>query len=175
MASPAMAVAFPGHVIAAGDPDQASVLMIQKRLNQLGCGPIPEDGDFGAKTQAAVELFQIRSADHFGMPLHADGQVGPLTWASLFAMPVLPTVETASSPLLTGTLTFASSEVGVMEKPLGSNRGPRVDEYLRSVNIDPTTGSFPWCAAFIYFCFQKAAAGLGVANPVIQTGGVLEH
>ena len=125
MAGTAMPTAFPGRVIGVDDSDKANVLLIQKRLNQLGCGPIPEDGDFGAKTQAAVELFQIRSADHFGMPLHADGQVGPLTWASLFAMPVLPTVEIASSPLLTGTLTFASSEVGVMEKPLGSNRGPR--------------------------------------------------
>jgi len=94
MASAAMAVAFPGRVISAGDSDNVSIVMIQKRLNQLGCGPIAEDGNFGPKTTAAVELFQMRSADHFGTPLDMDGKVGPLTWASLFAMPVLPTLET---------------------------------------------------------------------------------
>lgn len=175
MASAAMAVAFPRRVISAGDSDKASILMIQQRLNQLGCGPIPEDGDFGPKTTAAVELFQMRSADHFGTPLDMDGKVGPLTWASLFAMPVLPTLETATSPLLMDALTVAAGEVGQMEQPLGSNRGPRVDQYLRSVNIDPTKGSFAWCAAFVYFCFQQAANNLQVNNPVIQTGGVLDH
>ncbi|HLG60187.1 MAG TPA: CHAP domain-containing protein [Vicinamibacterales bacterium] len=36
-------------------------------------------------------------------------------------------------------------------------------------------GAFPWCAAFVYFCFGQAATGDGVANPVIKTAGVLDH
>jgi peptidoglycan hydrolase-like protein with peptidoglycan-binding domain len=47
---------FPGHVIGLRDPDTASVTRIQRRLNQLGCGPIAEDGDFGPQTQEAVAL-----------------------------------------------------------------------------------------------------------------------
>ena len=51
---------FPGRVITVGDEDSATVLAIQHRLAQLGCGPIEEDGDFGPKTKAAVQLFQAR-------------------------------------------------------------------------------------------------------------------
>jgi peptidoglycan hydrolase-like protein with peptidoglycan-binding domain len=166
---------FPGHTIGLRDPDTQSTVLIQRRINQVGCGPVAEDGDFGPQTQEAVELFQTRAADHFGLPLAVDGSVGPLTWASLFAVPEVPTVQTAPAPLLAATLKFAATQIGVMEQPLGSNRGPEVDEYLRSVGIDPTTGSFPWCAAFVYFCFRQAAIAQGVANPVIQTGGVLDH
>ena len=176
MASPAPSFPnFPGHVIGLRDSDTQDVRLIQKRLNKLGCGPIGEDGDFGPQTQEAVELFQTRSADHFGLPLDVDGRVGPLTWASLFAVPQVPTVQTAGAPLLTETLAFAATQIGVMEQPLGSNRGPQVDQYLESVGIDPATGSFPWCAAFVYFCFQQAAKKLNIANPVIKTGGVGEH
>jgi len=179
---------YPGRIISTGDTDAETIRLIQHRLNQVGCGPVVEDGIFGRQTKAAVEFYQIRSADHFGLPLQVDGAVGPLSWYSLFAMPEIPatllssftppttpTVATGSSPLLAATLRFAAGEVGVMEDPLGSNRGPRVDQYLRSAEIDPTTGSFPWCAAFVYFCFQQAANLLGVNNPVIKTDGVLDH
>ncbi|HEX2329978.1 MAG TPA: peptidoglycan-binding protein [Candidatus Angelobacter sp.] len=174
MAAPAIAAPtnFPGHVINLRDPDTASVALIQKRLNQLGCGPIAEDGDFGPQTQEAVELFQVRSADHFGAPLEVDGKVGPLTWASLFATPSIPVVSLPNTVLLTETLRFAATQVGVMEQPTGSNRGPQVDLYLKSVGAP--LGS-AWCAAFVYFCFQQAAIGVGTANPVIKTGGVLDH
>jgi len=60
----------------------------------------------------------------------------------------------------------------VREQPLGSNRGPRVDQYLRAAGIDPTTGSYPWCAGFIVWCFDNAARQLGLASPVPRTAGV---
>jgi hypothetical protein len=175
MGTPALAPLFPGHVLDLRDPDTASTMLIQRRLNRLGCGPVAEDDNFGTQTAEAVELFQTRSADHFGLPLDVDGRVGPMTWASLFAVPQLPTVQTTNHPLLAEVLKFAATQVGVMEQPLGSNRGPQVDQYLRSVGIDPSSGSFPWCAAFVYFCFQQAARSLNMGNPVIQTGGVLDH
>ncbi|HWG50999.1 MAG TPA: peptidoglycan-binding protein [Candidatus Acidoferrales bacterium] len=174
MASPVLASSlnFPGHVVGLRDLDHASVTLIQTRLNQLGCGPVAQDGDFGPQTQEAVELFQMRSADHFGSPLDVDGRVGPLTWASLFATPSVPVVTDPGKPLLVETLRFATTQIGVMEHPLGGNTGPQVDTYLKSAGAAPGQ---PWCAAFVYFCFQQAAIGLGVANPVIRTAGVADH
>jgi len=166
---------FPGSVISTGSTDKVSILAIQRRLNQLGCGPVAEDGVFNIATFDAVELFQARSVDKFGVPLKVDAQVGPMTWGALFGEPAVAPPPAAASPLIAQTLADAVKEIGTLESPLGSNRGPRVDRYLRSVGIDPTQGSFPWCASFLYFCFQSAADSLKVANPVIKTAGVLDH
>src|SRR5262245_2416820 len=164
---PSPSIPFPGSVIAAGSADTASVLAIQRRLNQLGCGPVVEDGVFGIETSDALELFQTRNVDKFGVPLKADSQVGPMTWGALFGEGAVIVVSTTTSPLIAGALSFASGEIGTLEKPIGSNRGPRVDQYLRSVGLNPEQGSFPWCAAFLYFCFQEAARAIPIPNPVL--------
>jgi Putative peptidoglycan binding domain/CHAP domain len=169
MASPT----FPGRVIDTGNSPADLVQAIQHRLNQLGCGPVDEDGVFGAQTEEAVQLFQARSADQFGNPLAIDGRVGPATFAALFAAEV-PVATQGGTPVQQKAIEIALSQVGNMENPLGSNRGPEVDGYLRSVGLNPAGGSFPWCAAFVYFCFQQAATQLGVANPAIQDAGVLD-
>lgn len=67
-------------------------------------------------------------------------------------------------------LKIAITQVGKRENPVGSNWGEPVKSYLLSVGIN-----FPasWCMAFIYWCFQKAASTLEVANTAIKTGGVL--
>jgi len=166
---------FPGQTLSAGSKDSASVLAIQKRLNAVGCGPVEEDALFGPETLEAVQRFQARSVDQFETPLKVDGRVGPMTWATLFAVEIEPRVVGSSSPLLAQTLVKAGQEVGVREVPPGSNRGPRVDQYLRSVGLDPTQGSFAWCAAFVYFWFDQASTELSVKNPVIKTAGVVEH
>ncbi|MGV3616120.1 MAG: CHAP domain-containing protein [Fimbriimonas sp.] len=41
----------------------------------------------------------------------------------------------------------------VREEPKGSNRGPRVDAYLRAARTDVGQA---WCAAFVTFCLVKA-------------------
>ena len=168
-------LSFPGQTISAGSKQPANVLAIQGRLNNVGCGPVKEDGIFGPETLEAVELFQSRSVDQFGTPLKVDGRVGPMTWATLFTTEIEPLVASSSSELLSQALVKAALEVGVREEPLGSNRGPRVDQYLRSVGLDPTQGSFAWCAAFVYFCFDQACAGSNIENPVVKTAAVVEH
>jgi hypothetical protein len=169
------AVRFPGRVVQPGDADADVVRAIQRRLNETGCGPVAEDGVFAAQTTAAVKLFQARFPDVDGQPLRIDGLVGAVTWAALFGRGSVPTVDTAADPLLAAALAVAALEVGTMEEPPGSNRGPEVDAYLRSVGLDPTQGSFPWCAAFVHFCFAKAAKQLGRKNPLARTAGVLDH
>jgi len=167
-------VRFPGHIIQVGVEDPPAVLAVQRRLNAVGCGPVDEDGVFGPQTRAAVQMFQARFPDVDGQPLKVDGLIGAVTWAALFGQSAAPNRDRTSSPLLQGALAVAASQVGVMEKPPGSNRGPEVDGYLRGVGLDPR-GGFPWCAAFVYFCFQRAASQLGRTNPVVKTGGVLDH
>jgi hypothetical protein len=50
-----------------------------------------------------------------------------------------------------------------------------VDEYLRSVGLDPTRGSYAWCASFVFFCFSRAALTVATVNPCVRTAGVMAH
>jgi hypothetical protein len=165
---------FPGKVVKLGHKDKETVRAVQHRLNEVGCGPLEEDGDFDRDTLSAVKLFQARSTDSSGLPLQVDGEIGPITWAALFGPQSVPIRNGSSSPLLAAVLDFAATQIGVMEVPPGSNRGPQVDEYVRSVGLSPE-GRFAWCVAFIFFCFEHAAKKLGRRNPMIKTAGVLDH
>jgi hypothetical protein len=51
-------------------------------------------------------------------------------------------------------LDFALTQIRVRET--GPNRGPEVDTFLRAVGLDPEKGSYPWCAAFAYWCCHQA-------------------
>jgi len=66
---------------------------------------------------------------------------------------------------------IAVSQLGQKEEPIGSNSGPVVDEYLKSVGLEP---GYAWCQAFVYWCYAQAATALGVPNPVVHTVGVLD-
>jgi hypothetical protein len=154
-----------------GSWDSANVHAIQTRLAELGCGPVEQDGFFGADTMEAVELFQVRTMDAHGQPLIVDGRVGPMTWAALFGETTVPPVADPPTPLAAAVLGVAGREVGVMEDPVGSNCGPRVNQYLESVG---DKGGLPWCAAFVYWCFQQAAAALQMSNPATRTAGAVD-
>jgi lysozyme len=62
-------------------PGDNDVAELQERLRDLGFYRGDIDGDFGRGTDQAVRAFQ---AQVFGAA-EADGKVGPLTWAKLFA------------------------------------------------------------------------------------------
>ena len=167
---------YPGYALKSGILAPSTIRAVQQRLNQVGCGPISVSGVFDRATQEAVRLLQARSVDGQGQSLKIDGVVGPLTWAALFGAHRVPSIATTPiSALVKATLSIAASQVGVMEDPSGSNRGPKVDEYLKAAGIDPSTGSYAWCAAFVYWSFKQAATRLGTTNPAIRTAGVLDH
>lgn len=169
-------IQYPGRIIKVGETDKEIVKRIQHRLNEVGCGPIAEDGDFSRDvTEKAVQLFQARFPDVTGNPLVVDGKVGSLTWAALFGEATIPSAKIAPTKLTEEVITFAKTQIDIMEHPLGSNRGPEIDEYLRAVGKNPTKESYPWCVAFTYYCYKKAAKKLGIENPHIKTAGVLDH
>jgi peptidoglycan hydrolase-like protein with peptidoglycan-binding domain len=173
------AIPFPGRIVKVGDADRKTVKQIQHRLNEVGCGPIAEDGVFDKdRTEKAVKLFQSRFPDVTGAPLKIDGEVGSITWGSMFGASSVPSSTVAPSALTKAAIDFAITQVGVREKPLGSNRGPVVDQYIKAVGLNPTgnpPGGFFWCVAFTHFCYMKAAEKVGIENPHIKTGGVLDH
>lgn len=164
---------FPGRVVKAGESNPELVIVVQRQLNAAGCGPVAEDGLFTRDVALAVKRFQMRFPDADGLPLKVDGEVGPLTWAALFGTE--PAVTDATPSLTMAAVALAVSEIGVQEEPPGSNRGPRVDEYLQTVGLDPASGSFPWCAAFVYFCFNEASRQHRQPNPLVKTASVLSH
>lgn len=167
---------FPGRVIKTGDPDPEIVRAIQHRLNEVGCGPIEETGIFDVEiTKSTVKVFQARFSDVSGRPLQIDGEVGLFTWGAMFGADSVASSSSAPSPLVKAAIDFAVTQIGVMEVPLGSNRGPKVDQYLHAVGLNPVGNSFPWCVAFTHFCYLQAAQSLARDNPHIKTAGVLDH
>lgn len=70
------------------------------------------------------------------------------------------------------TLAIAIKNVGVTEKPKGSNSGPEVDIYLKSIGLGK---GYPWCMAFVYWCVNTACKDLNRPNPLVKTGGVLRQ
>jgi hypothetical protein len=171
-----MSTTFPGRVMRRGERDAGIVRTLQSALAQAGYGPF-NDGVFDAAMAAAVRRFQAQHVDVSGRALLIDGEVGSFTWAALFPQPI-PTPSSAPSTLMLQTLAIAGSQVGQMEVPLLSNRGPQVDEYLRAVGIDPehsSTDGRNWCMAFVYWSFQTASRTLGGTCPLPKSAGCLDH
>ncbi len=166
-------VPYPGRIVKVGDIDSVIVKKIEQRLNAVGCGPITEDGVFDkGETERAVKLFQSRFTDVMGNALKIDGQIGPLTWSAMFGASSIPVAAEAPTMLTKEVIAFATTQIGVLEQPLGSNKGPEVNKYLAAVGLDP--GNF-WCVAFTFFCYQQAASIVGIPNPHVKTAGVLDH
>ncbi|WP_157264966.1 CHAP domain-containing protein [Azohydromonas aeria] len=171
---------YPGRIIKRGETDKALVRQIKSRLNEV-LGPDPDFrldtniGEFGAKMESAVMLFQSRHVDAEGRALKQDGQIGALTWGALFGAASLPPeARPAAGGFQEQVLLVAAQEVEalVREVPRNSNSGPRVNQYLASVGLGP---GYAWCCAFVYFCHQEAAQKLGRPNPMVRTGGCLNH
>jgi hypothetical protein len=157
----------------------SAVKSVQRRLLKLGYRPVGPrrkeliaDGKFESITEEAVVEFQMQNMDRHGDPLKVDGQVGPLTWEALFDVEIteLSRPKPRSGKkyrLMAEALGVARSQVGVREVPKDSNKGPKVEKYLASVDMDPGNA---WCAAFTYWCVSRAAARLDYDKvPLIKT------
>ncbi len=151
----------------------SDVSLLQSRLNEKGYGILSVDGIFGPFTVDAVKRFQADHSAPDGAPLIVDGIAGPLTWWALFSGESSFNINTCidTSKLMHSSLIIAGRELEkiVREIPPGSNRGPDVEKYLASVGRNPGDA---WCAAFVYWCVQRASSSLGLENPLKRTGRV---
>lgn len=93
-----------------------------------------------------------------------------LTVATILFVLLLRFIIRRTMKLSELSLSYAVSQIGVAESPLGSNRGKEVETYLKSVGLG---GGYPWCMAFVYWAVSQAAKEQGKKNPLYKTGGVL--
>ncbi len=164
---------YPQRVILRGESNREIVKAIQTKLNERGFGIIKVNSIFNEITESAVRLFQSQTRDSHGNPLVVDGQMGPISWTALFLdRKKRPEPESQANALLSKALEIAASQVGVLEFPPGSNRGPKVEQYLASAGCNPGD---PWCASFVYWCFNEAAKSLNIKNPLARTGSCMNH
>lgn len=171
-----MPTPFPGVLVKQGNSDKARVSQIQDALAAKGYGPFPQRGVFDDAMASSVKLFQSQNVDVNGHALVVDGQVGYFTWSALFGADLV-TPASQPSPLMLQSLAIAATQIGQMEQPVCSNRGPMVDQYLRCVGspLDGSTDSRAWCMAFVYWCFREAATGLNRSTPLQKTAGCLDQ
>jgi len=69
-------------------------------------------------------------------------------------------------------LAVATEELGNREEPKGSNAGPEIEKYLRSVGLGP---GYSWCMAFVFWCTEKTRIAWDQPNPLVKTAGVLDQ
>lgn len=53
----------------------------------------------------------------------------------------------------------AKSEIGIVENPKNSNRGERVEMYLKAAHLQPGN---PYCASFIVWCLKECIRALNL-------------
>lgn len=70
----------------------------------------------------------------------------------------------ASAALWRATLDLAAK---VREVPLGSNRGPRVEQIQKAGGCGPGD---PWCCCAVVCWYQEGASALGIHSPLPITG-----
>jgi hypothetical protein len=74
--------------------------------------------------------------------------------------------------LAQSSLEVATRQIGVQEIPKGSNSGPEVEIYLKSVGLGK---GYSWCMAFVYWCVLEASKKTGSQSPLKKTAGVLDQ
>jgi hypothetical protein len=150
------------------------VTRLQQLLNDRG-QPLPPSGVFDEETLAAVLDFQEQNLDPEGHPLAVDGRVGPLTlWSLTHPKPPagplrgvdlgqLPPPGSGGSAKGRAALGVALDELrqGAGEVG-GDNRGPWVTKYLAPSGLAEGNA---WCAAFVSWCFLRAADDQKPAMP----------
>jgi hypothetical protein len=68
------------------------------------------------------------------------------------------------------TAEIASRDIGIMEDPPGSNRGPRIEEYLAYTGLPPGNA---YCASANSLWVHEAAAELGITPQLKKSGSAI--
>ena len=115
---------------------------VQWQLRKHGGDP-EVDGSFGEESQRTLRAFQ----QAFG--LTADGVCGPATRARLRA--------DREEKTLRSVLFAAASQIGVTERPSGSNRVKYNTAYY---GREVSGKAYPWCVTYLWWVFRQAGMTL---------------
>jgi hypothetical protein len=129
---------------------------VKRQLISLGWAVNPNVP--GYSLADTLKRFQMANS------LDVDGEYGPQTEQFLFRS-AIPDGTPMERVLIT-----AASQIGIAEVPPGSNKGPQIDLVLKAVGLG---SGYPWCAAYVYWCFQQACRQMGRVNPCPKSAGVL--
>ncbi len=123
------------------------------------------DGIFGPATEALTKAWQSRHG------LKADGIVDAETWAAALAAvpPVLPAAgDFAAAVLAAAQRDVFDEATGAGVRETSPNSGPRVDEMLRAVHVEPPAN---WCAAAVTSWLRAAELATGLPSPIAGSAG----
>ena len=115
---------------------------VQWQLRKHGGDP-EVDGSFGEESQRTLRAFQ----QAFGVT--ADGVCGPTTRARLRA--------DREEKTLRSVLFAAASQIGVTERPSGSNRVKYNTAYY---GREVSGKAYPWCVTYLWWVFRQAGMTL---------------
>jgi hypothetical protein len=150
--------------------------LLRRCLGESGFGPkvwlTMDDSQLSAPSQNLTDVLMQYQRSH---GLDADGVCGNDTWSRLagydpaaWGQPAALAATSAEDKLRAAFAAKALSYNGIREDPLGSNRGPEVDIFLKYAGFVDAQGNAlaqPWCGCFLRYCLGVSAQGLGVAVP----------
>ena len=147
-------------------PPSPETVELQQLLNVTnGDAPLPTDGLLNEDTVREVKIFQATHTDLKGNPLTVDGDAGPATMGALRAAATGNPGAPPPVPQYGGTVGHQIARIGMAEyrskvieeakgKVLNTNTGVRVREFQDATGLTGT--GWPWCAAFVTWCYEQA-------------------
>lgn len=129
------------------------VRQLQQLLNKrlMPSANLIVDGGFGARTEAAVRLYQA------SVGLGIDGVVGPRTWMALETGHVNNPAKNAAIPNSFPEATWmdiAKQEIGQKEIS-GAQNNPRIISYHATTALQATNDETAWCSSFVNWCLKQ--------------------
>jgi|GEM_PF-2045123 len=115
-----------------------------------------------ATADGMIRQITIKGLQTGNVMLEARMGVGGPVWG--FTQIVVGKAVAAASPIGQLAVEVAREELkaGVFEDEGNTNTGTRVDEYEKLFGMN----GLAWCAMFVYWCFNTAAARSGAKNPL---------
>jgi uncharacterized protein (TIGR02594 family) len=118
---------------------------IQTQLKAKGFDPGPIDGVRGRKTIDAIIAFQSANG------LQADGIVGPLTEARLFAGAPAPQPSPSVAPATQPWMIEALRLIGIKEDTSAASN-PVIIGWAKTLRLAYGDDEIPWCGLFVAHC-----------------------
>jgi hypothetical protein len=149
---------------------------LNRRLHARGRAAIEVDGVYGKSTSRACAtvlwlLGAPQGALEHGCTVNLQRIIRrpalrPPTW--LARASARKKADAAHEIRIERVIAWAKSQLGVVEHPANSNRGPAVSKYQREFGLDGQ----PWCGAFVGYALRKIG-GVYVPPGIVYTPNIL--